>query len=398
MPNWKLLANQSVRRVSVEGLEDRYALSATFNLSGFDAIVALPQLNADSSYTPYGTVEFSGPILDIPTGLAEGRTATVTFLDGVTAPIQLVNLGEGRSNLAIGRELPVAGNIVGEVQLTKSDNPSDRIVIGFQILVAYDGGETTARAIIQTVPTYSQQDNLQAPPAVPPPPPPPVTPPPVTPPPITPPVTAPPLTSGSVTPPPVVPPPPPPPLTVRPTASIGQSAFEAGAVRTAYEYESIRGVRAVVDLPSGGPIQNGSGRNELGYNFLRSTIVGSSEWSSDVRRTSCENSPVADRRSESRSARSISISIASWSVTHGTPLLEAEPAEFSPTVRELLERIAAEDAGAAIWMTQSEGMPDERVATDRRPYWFLAALLGLGAGQYLRGRDDRSNRGVAELI
>ena len=341
--------------VRVEGLDDRLAPSAANLLSGTATqILFAPAIVSGSAVPAPESVAFSGPILGIPTGLADGRSATVIFQDGTSRPGTVEDLGDGRSQIRVARDLPLAGLLTGEVRLA---NSTGAIVLGFQVTVAVDAASAQPQAVVQSTPTYSRTADA-VPPA-------PANPPPA----------------------PALPPPAPPSPNPRPAASIAFANFEAGPSRAAYEFDSIRGVRSTVPLPNAAPISISIGRYELGYNFLRSNAPNPLDRPPEPFRTYGEPTPESPRRAFASIDRTRADENRAAPISHGTALAEAEPAEYSATVRELLESIALEGAGNAIWMDEPDRMVEP---ADRRPYWFLAALVGLGAGQYFRGRGDKT--------
>lgn len=362
-------------RIRVEGLEDRCVLSGAYAVDGFVTSIEWNPASDWGSST-VATLPFNGPVLSVPANVADGRTPSVAYSDGAPSTIFVQPVGGGWSNIVVGRDLPVPGSVAGEVRLTLPGNPADQVVFGFQIVVSYapplSSSTATPRALVNSSPIYSFA--TQAGP----------TSPPLT----TPPMVPPPIPGGGEVPPPPVSPPPisPPPAAPDPrsAAPIGQSPFEAGATRTASDLQSVRGVSTVVDwtIPASASTQSANGA--LGYTFIHAPEIVVSDRLSEPRQS--VDAPVRTWDGNRSATLARTSDAPAPVIPHGVALPEAMPADGSPGVRELLERIAAEDVREAVWPIARDKEAER--AADRRPYWFLAVMFSLGASQYFRPRDE----------
>lgn len=330
------MTDRARNRIRVELLEDRSNPVAFADITGSLTVRDLPFSSpTEVAVTPPALFAFVGPVLSIPDALADGRTVTVSFADGTTAVGRLVNAGEDRTNILVARSLPRVGTVAGEIQLAKRDDPTDRIVLGFQLAIAVDEVSTASpQTVVQSTPTYA---------------------------------------SGTESPPRDMEP--------RPAAPIAQAPFQAGATLAALDAAAIRGTRTVVPQPNQPNTPLAATRVELGYSFLRSAgpiafdsfAVGSVSVSFDPT-TSVDRTAIRTIRPQR------------WETPapHGVAV-ESEMAIVE--LQDVLERIAGEEAPEAIWMTESEREVDEP-PSDHRPFWAVAALLGLGATQYFRRRGS----------
>ncbi len=329
----------------VEALEDRANPVSLSDVSG--AFLEAPLMApADVVAVPATEFAFVGALLSIPSALAEGRTLTVAFADGTVAAGSLVVAGDDRTNVVVARNLPLAGVLAGEIVLANPADAADRIVIGFQLAIASNAATSmSSQTVVQSTPTYASGG----------------------------------ANVPSVPPAPAVPPPPTVPPAPRPAAPIAQAAFAAGPTLAALESAPVRGVRTVVPLAGEPPIPPTATRVELGYSFLRS--AGPIAFDPTPR----TGAPISSDPTES-TARSESPRVALRRTADSTHLHGIAVELPIVDVRDTLARIAHEDAPDAIWMEET-APPREAQPTDRRPFWAVAALLGLGASQYFRRRD-----------
>lgn len=363
-------------RISVEGLEDRCVPAGLGPFQGVISSQDLPLSNVQDSIL-ISSIPFEGPVLSVPTALTDGRLPFVAFTDGTMSAIRLQANGMGWSDIVLARNLPLPGSVAGEIRLTLQSNPIDQVVFGIQITVSMNPPLSTStptrpRAIVESSPIYSYS-TLQTPTA------PPIVPPAQVPPPI-------PGSNGGIQTPPTLPEPPTETPPSRPAAPISESVFEAGTTLAETEIRSIRGSTTTVEFTKPATSTSESSRVTLNYSFIQVPEVGISE-PPPARRVSTD-----DRIPQSEMRRFVHLTqtfrTAELPVAHGIALAEAEPADGSPGIRELLERIAREDPREVIPVGRKS---DEREPTsDRNPYWFLAALFGLGVSQYLK-RDPKSS-------
>lgn len=330
------MTDRARNRIRVELLEDRSNPVAFADIAGSLTVRDLPFPSpTEVAVTPPSLFAFAGPVLSVPDALADGRTVTVSFADGTTAVGRLVDAGGDRTNILVARNLPRAGTVAGEIQLAKRDDPTDRIVLGFQLAIAVDEVSTASpQTVVQSTPTYA---------------------------------------SGTESPPSDAEP--------RPAAPIAQASFQAGATLAALDAAAIRGTRTVVPLPNESNTPLAATRVELGYSFLHSSgpiafdsfPVGSGPVSFD---------PTTF--SERTAYRTIPRPRWESPDVHGVAV-ESEIAIME--LQGVLERIAKDDAPEAIWMTEPDQDEDES-PTERRSLWAVAALVGLGATQYFRRRGS----------
>ncbi len=151
------MTDHARNRIRVELLEDRSNPVAFADIAGSLTVRDLPFPSpTEVAVTPPSLFAFVGPVLSVPDALADGRTVTVSFADGTTAVGRLVDAGEDRTNILVARNLPRAGTVAGEIQLAKRDDPTDRIVLGFQLAIAVDEVSTASpQTVVQSTPTYA---------------------------------------------------------------------------------------------------------------------------------------------------------------------------------------------------------------------------------------------------
>jgi hypothetical protein len=330
------VTDRARNRICVELLEDRSNPVAFADIAGSLTVRDLPFPSpTEVAVTPPALFAFLGPVLSVPDALADGRTVTVSFADGATAVGRLLDADGNRTDIVVARNLPRAGTLAGEITLAKRDDPSDRIVLGFQLAIAVEDVATaSSQTVVQSTPTYA---------------------------------------SGIDTPPSGEDP--------RPAAPIAQAPFQAGATLAALDAATIRGARTVVPLANDSVAPLPAVRVELGYSFLRSAgpiafdsfagnpVPVSFDPTASVERTASR--PTVHRRWESPDVHGVAV--------------ESEIAIVE--LKDVLERIARDDAPEAIWMMETERERDD-LPTERGPYWAVAALLGLGATQYFRRRES----------
>ncbi len=330
------MTDRARNRIRVELLEDRSNPVAFADITGSLTVRDLPFSSpTEVAVTPPALFAFVGPVLSVPDALADGRTVTVSFADGTTAVGRLVDAGEDRTNILVARSLPRTGTVAGEIQLAKQDDPTDRIVLGFQLAIAVDEVSTASpQTVVQSTPTYA---------------------------------------TGTASPPRDMEP--------RPAAPIAQAPFQAGATLAALDAAAIRGTRTVVPQPNQPNTPLAATRVELGYSFLRSAgPIAFNSFPADSAPVSFEPTTFSQR-----------------TAYRAVPQLRWESPEVHGVVIEsdiaivelqgVLERIAKDDAPEAIWMTEPEHDGDES-PTEHRSLWAVAALVGLGATQYFRRRGS----------
>jgi hypothetical protein len=319
-----------------EDLECRLTPALFAGLTGVEVFIStFASGSTNSTVVPTGVLAFSGSVLGLHANLVEGRTATIVFEDGVRIAGRVRDNGDGTADVLVARDLPLSGTLTGELCLVDVGDPNDRIVVGFQIAVALENAfAPVPRAVVQSTPTYSQAE-----------------------PPIEPPV-----------------------QTPQPAAPITQAPFEAGSTRTAEEFGAILGKRTFVPLATISPSSSRVPYNGLGYSFLRSLTVKPIDVVPDARRSIEAIQPSGSARHVSAADRS------AIETKHEAFVLHGVEVERENGVDDLLLRIAYDNTREAVWMETTETeQPTE--ATDRRPYWALAAFLGVGATQHFRRRD-----------
>jgi hypothetical protein len=323
-----------------EPLEERSNPVAFANIFGSVTVRDMPMLlPTEVAVSPLTQFAFVGPVLSVPDPLTDGRTVTVTFADGATTVGQLIDAGGNRTDILVARNLPRSGIVSGEIRLVKRDDPTDRIVIGFQLAIVTDDVSTTSpQAFVQSTPTYALGGELAP--------------------------TVPPSVSAP-----------------RPAAPISQAPFQAGATFIAYDDTTIRGARTVVPLTNVTNSSLTANRVELAYSFLRSS--GPIEVDSfPGRAIPVSYDPTAT--TEPSKYRSAANRLWASSEVHGVAV-ESEMAIVE--LRGVLEQIAQDDVHEAIWMTEPVKEADER-PSDRRPLWAVAVLVGLGVTQLFRRRES----------